>query len=34
MLKVPLLLTPLELAMLPEPDSNRVAPVLIVVAPV
>ena len=34
MLKVPLLLTPLELAIPPEPNSARVAPVLIVVAPV
>ena len=32
--KVPSLITPLELAMLPEPDSARVAPVLMVVAPV
>ena len=34
MLKVPLLLTPLEPAMAPEPDSTKVAPELIVVAPV
>ena len=34
MSKVPSLLTPLELAMLPEPESARVAPVLMVVAPV
>ena len=32
--KVPSLLTPLELAMLPEPDSVRVVPVPMVVAPV
>ena len=34
MLKVPLFLTALELAILPEPDSAKVAPVLMVVTPV